>query len=75
MSHGDKNERYRKKEIDNLLNTIKKSHSLMRLKSKIDDDLVVMKRCDKDAASMFIQARVLSYRQIIFVNDCLQSVK
>ena len=34
-----------------------------------------MKRCDKDAASVCIQARVLSYCQIIFVNDCLQSVK
>jgi len=34
-----------------------------------------MKKCDKDAASVFIQARVLTYCQIIFVNDCLQSVK
>ena len=34
-----------------------------------------MKRCDKDAASVFIQDKVLSYCQIIFVSDCLQSVK
>jgi len=42
---------------------------------RCDCPLVVMKSCDKDAASVFIQARVLSYCQITFINDRLQSVK